>query len=176
MIFTSRPGVYIVFQCFLKAASQRDVLLWYIKMWFWLLHVLNGCRSGARVSKHVYGATRISFMHYQLMMAWCSCKGIKRQQIVINNTSRLYSTSFFFPLFVTRYESFEDPTGTIDKFHYGTHYSNAAGVMHYMIRMEPFTTLHIQLQSGRWERWVICSVLIFPGILWRHIDACCCRC
>ena len=52
-------------------------------------------------------------------------------------------------LFVTRYESFEDSTGTIDKFHYGTHYSNAAGVMHYMIRMEPFTTLHIQLQSGR---------------------------
>lgn len=22
--------------------------------------------------------------------------------------------------------------------------------MHYMIRMEPFTTLHIQLQSGKW--------------------------
>lgn len=54
-------------------------------------------------------------------------------------------------MFVTRYESFEDPSGTVDKFHYGTHYSNAAGVMHYMIRMEPFTTLHIQLQSGRWE-------------------------
>uniref|UniRef100_A0A8C9XVM0 Neurobeachin-like protein 2 n=1 Tax=Sander lucioperca TaxID=283035 RepID=A0A8C9XVM0_SANLU len=50
-----------------------------------------------------------------------------------------------------KYESFEDPTGTIDKFHYGTHYSNAAGVMHYMIRMEPFTTLHIQLQSGRFD-------------------------
>lgn len=50
-----------------------------------------------------------------------------------------------------RYENFEDPTGTIDKFHYGTHYSNAAGVMHYMIRMEPFTTLHIQLQSGKYE-------------------------
>ncbi|KAG2459437.1 NBEL1 protein, partial [Polypterus senegalus] len=49
-----------------------------------------------------------------------------------------------------RYENFEDPTGTIDKFHYGTHYSNAAGVMHYLIRVEPFTTLHIQLQSGRW--------------------------
>ncbi|KAJ8255639.1 hypothetical protein COCON_G00195030 [Conger conger] len=26
-----------------------------------------------------------------------------------------------------KYESFEDPTGTIDRFHYGTHYSNAAG-------------------------------------------------
>ncbi|KAI4887748.1 hypothetical protein NFI96_031408 [Prochilodus magdalenae] len=49
-----------------------------------------------------------------------------------------------------KYESFEDPTGTVDKFHYGTHYSNAAGVMHYMIRMEPFTTLHIQLQSGKY--------------------------
>ncbi|MGH0138239.1 UNVERIFIED_CONTAM: hypothetical protein FKN15_069576, partial [Acipenser sinensis] len=50
-----------------------------------------------------------------------------------------------------KYESFEDSTGAIDKFHYGTHYSNAAGVMHYMIRTEPFTTLHIQLQSGRFD-------------------------
>ncbi|XP_066487542.1 neurobeachin-like protein 2 [Tiliqua scincoides] len=50
-----------------------------------------------------------------------------------------------------KYESFEDPTNTIDKFHYGTHYSNAAGVMHYLIRTEPFTTLHIQLQSGRFD-------------------------
>uniref|UniRef100_A0AAY4CST8 Neurobeachin-like protein 2 n=1 Tax=Denticeps clupeoides TaxID=299321 RepID=A0AAY4CST8_9TELE len=50
-----------------------------------------------------------------------------------------------------KYESFEDPTGAIDKFHYGTHYSNAAGVMHYMIRTEPFTSLHIQLQSGRFD-------------------------
>uniref|UniRef100_A0A5F8HED5 Neurobeachin-like protein 2 n=1 Tax=Monodelphis domestica TaxID=13616 RepID=A0A5F8HED5_MONDO len=50
-----------------------------------------------------------------------------------------------------KYESFEDPTGTTDKFHYGTHYSNAAGVMHYLIRMEPFTSLHIQLQSGRFD-------------------------
>ncbi|KAM6452892.1 neurobeachin-like protein 2 isoform 3-T3 [Liasis olivaceus] len=50
-----------------------------------------------------------------------------------------------------KYESFEDPTGMTDKFHYGTHYSNAAGVMHYLIRTEPFTTLHIQLQSGRFD-------------------------
>ncbi|KAG7265442.1 hypothetical protein CRUP_002251 [Coryphaenoides rupestris] len=50
-----------------------------------------------------------------------------------------------------KYESFEDPTGTIDRFHYGTHYSNAAGVMHYLVRMEPFTSLHIQLQSGRFD-------------------------
>lgn len=53
-----------------------------------------------------------------------------------------------------RYENFEDPLGMIDKFHYGTHYSNAAGVMHYLIRVEPFTTLHIQLQSGRYAEQI----------------------
>ncbi|CAF1147923.1 unnamed protein product [Rotaria sordida] len=50
-----------------------------------------------------------------------------------------------------KYESFDDPTGLMKKFHYGTHYSNAASVMHYLIRMEPFTTLHIQLQSGKFD-------------------------
>ena len=48
-----------------------------------------------------------------------------------------------------RYESFEDPSGVMDKFHYGTHYSNAAGVLHFLLRLEPYTTLHIQLQSGK---------------------------
>ncbi|KAG8229067.1 hypothetical protein J437_LFUL005700 [Ladona fulva] len=50
-----------------------------------------------------------------------------------------------------KYDSFEDPTGTIAKFHYGTHYSNSAGVLHYLVRLEPFTTLHIELQSGRFD-------------------------
>ncbi|XP_053386541.1 neurobeachin-like protein 1 [Mercenaria mercenaria] len=50
-----------------------------------------------------------------------------------------------------KFDHFEDPTGVIEKFHYGTHYSNSATVMHYMIRMEPFTTLHIALQSGRFD-------------------------
>jgi hypothetical protein len=49
-----------------------------------------------------------------------------------------------------RYEAFDDPTGLMKKFHYGTHYSNAASVMHYLIRLEPFATLHIQLQSGKY--------------------------
>jgi hypothetical protein len=39
--------------------------------------------------------------------------------------------------------------GTVAKFHYGTHYSNSAGVLHYLVRVEPFTSLHIELQSGR---------------------------
>lgn len=52
---------------------------------------------------------------------------------------------------VYRYEEFEDPSGEIEKFHYGTHYSNAAGVMHYLIRLEPFTSQHISLQSGKFD-------------------------
>ena len=37
------------------------------------------------------------------------------------------------------------------QFHYGTHYSNSAMVLHYLVRLEPFTTLHIALQSGRFD-------------------------
>ncbi|VDK20307.1 unnamed protein product [Taenia asiatica] len=50
-----------------------------------------------------------------------------------------------------KYESFEDPSGEISKFHYGTHYSSAAGVMHYLVRTEPFTSLHINLQGQRFD-------------------------
>lgn len=50
-----------------------------------------------------------------------------------------------------KYEQFEDPSGTVAKFHYGTHYSNSAMVLHYMVRVEPFTSLHIELQSGRFD-------------------------
>ncbi|KAK7867079.1 hypothetical protein R5R35_004016 [Gryllus longicercus] len=50
-----------------------------------------------------------------------------------------------------KYDSFEDPSGTIAKFHYGTHYSNSAGVLHYLVRVEPFTSLHVELQSGRFD-------------------------
>ncbi len=50
---------------------------------------------------------------------------------------------------MAKYEAFEDPSGVIAKFHYGTHYSNSAMVVHYLVRMEPFTSLHIELQSNR---------------------------
>ncbi|XP_055341493.1 neurobeachin-like protein 1 [Paramacrobiotus metropolitanus] len=50
-----------------------------------------------------------------------------------------------------KYDNFEDPSGTIEPFHYGQHYSNPASVIHYLLRLEPFTTLHIQLQSGRFD-------------------------
>ncbi|KAF8570734.1 hypothetical protein P879_02687 [Paragonimus westermani] len=50
-----------------------------------------------------------------------------------------------------KYDSFEDPGGTIQKFHHGTHYSSAAGVLHYLVRLEPFTTFHIQLHGSRFD-------------------------
>lgn len=50
-----------------------------------------------------------------------------------------------------KYDSFVDLTGAVEKFHYGTHYSNSAGVLHYLVRLEPFTSLHIELQSGRFD-------------------------
>jgi hypothetical protein len=37
------------------------------------------------------------------------------------------------------------------KFLYGSFYSSAAVVIGYLIRVEPFTTLHIQLQSGKFD-------------------------
>ena len=50
-----------------------------------------------------------------------------------------------------KYEGFVDPSGQVKQFHYGTHYSNAPTVMHYLIRLEPFTGLHIQLQGAKFD-------------------------
>ena len=33
----------------------------------------------------------------------------------------------------------------IPAFHYGSHYSSAGVVLHYLLRLEPFTTLAIEL-------------------------------
>nr|GMD65017.1 BEACH domain-containing protein C2 [Ipomoea batatas] len=51
--------------------------------------------------------------------------------------------------FQERYSSFDDPV--IPKFHYGSHYSTAGSVMYYLVRVEPFTTLSIQLQGGKFD-------------------------
>ena len=37
-------------------------------------------------------------------------------------------------------------------FHYGSHYSTAGFVMWYLMRLEPFTSLHVQLQEGRFDK------------------------
>lgn len=38
-----------------------------------------------------------------------------------------------------------------EKFLYGSHYSSPGIVLHYLIRQEPFTTMAIELQSGRFD-------------------------
>ncbi|KAL7592537.1 hypothetical protein Lser_V15G31721 [Lactuca serriola] len=48
-----------------------------------------------------------------------------------------------------RYYSFNDTV--IPKFHYGSHYSSAGTVLYYLMRVEPFTTLSIQLQGGKFD-------------------------
>jgi hypothetical protein len=52
---------------------------------------------------------------------------------------------------LTRYENSGDEEGN-PKFHYGTHYSNPAAVLFYLVRMEPFTTQAIALQDGRFDQ------------------------
>ncbi|XP_068488432.1 BEACH domain-containing protein C2 isoform X2 [Phaseolus vulgaris] len=51
--------------------------------------------------------------------------------------------------FQERYTNFDDPV--IPKFHYGSHYSSAGTVLYYLVRVEPFTTLAIQLQGGKFD-------------------------
>ncbi|KAL0725345.1 hypothetical protein Bca4012_039944 [Brassica carinata] len=52
--------------------------------------------------------------------------------------------------FQEQYTNFEDPV--IPKFHYCSHYSSAGAVLHYLARIEPFTTLSVQLHGGKFER------------------------
>eukprot|EP00467_Chlorarachnion_reptans_P011148 CAMPEP_0114532858 /NCGR_PEP_ID=MMETSP0109-20121206/26907_1 /TAXON_ID=29199 /ORGANISM="Chlorarachnion reptans, Strain CCCM449" /LENGTH=1714 /DNA_ID=CAMNT_0001715985 /DNA_START=801 /DNA_END=5946 /DNA_ORIENTATION=+ len=48
-----------------------------------------------------------------------------------------------------RFQSFVDTD--IPPFHYGSHYSNAAIVCFFMLRLEPFASLHKELQSGKFD-------------------------
>ncbi|XP_068398709.1 lipopolysaccharide-responsive and beige-like anchor protein isoform X2 [Eschrichtius robustus] len=51
--------------------------------------------------------------------------------------------------FAERYESWEDDQ--VPKFHYGTHYSTASFVLAWLLRIEPFTTLFLNLQGGKFD-------------------------
>ncbi|XP_058104707.1 BEACH domain-containing protein C2 [Magnolia sinica] len=51
--------------------------------------------------------------------------------------------------FQERYSSFVDPI--IPKYHYSSHYSSARTVLYYLVRLEPFTTVSVQLQGGKFE-------------------------
>ncbi|KAK7475305.1 hypothetical protein BaRGS_00033452 [Batillaria attramentaria] len=59
----------------------------------------------------------------------------------LNETRRTY--------FEERYASWEHEQ--IPPFHYGTHYSTAAFTLNWLIRVEPFTTLFLNLQGGKFD-------------------------
>eukprot|EP00002_Diphylleia_rotans_P003252 TRINITY_DN1221_c0_g2_i5.p1 TRINITY_DN1221_c0_g2~~TRINITY_DN1221_c0_g2_i5.p1 ORF type:complete len:3003 (-),score=493.93 TRINITY_DN1221_c0_g2_i5:105-9113(-) len=48
-----------------------------------------------------------------------------------------------------RFELWDDPN--VPKFHYGSHYSSSGIVLYFLIRMEPFTQHHRDLQGGRFD-------------------------
>ncbi|KAJ4963542.1 hypothetical protein NE237_023481 [Protea cynaroides] len=52
-----------------------------------------------------------------------------------------------FEVFEDRYRNFCDPD--IPSFYYGSHYSSMGIVIFYLLRLEPFTTLHRNLQGGK---------------------------
>ncbi|KAK2659945.1 hypothetical protein Ddye_006478 [Dipteronia dyeriana] len=52
-----------------------------------------------------------------------------------------------FEVFEDRYRSFCDPD--IPSFYYGSHYSSMGIVLYYLLRLEPFTSLHRNLQGGK---------------------------
>ncbi|CAK9107808.1 BEACH domain-containing protein lvsA (Large volume sphere mutant protein A) [Durusdinium trenchii] len=56
--------------------------------------------------------------------------------------------------FVERYQSLESvATETqMQPFHYGTHYSCSAYVLQFLIRLEPYTGMALELQSGQFDR------------------------
>lgn len=52
--------------------------------------------------------------------------------------------------FKQRSLALEDPGGG-EKFLYGSHYSTAASVLFYMLRIEPFTSMHVLFQGGKFD-------------------------
>ena len=53
--------------------------------------------------------------------------------------------------FRKRHDEWEDPTSDTPPFHYGTHYSSAASVCSFLLRLQPFTDYHRALQDGRFD-------------------------
>ncbi|CAM8878100.1 unnamed protein product [Rhodiola kirilowii] len=52
-------------------------------------------------------------------------------------------------VFEDRYRNFSDPD--IPSFYYGSHYSSMGIVLYYLLRLEPFTGLHRNLQGGKFD-------------------------
>ena len=53
--------------------------------------------------------------------------------------------------FVERFRCFDDPSGSMAPFMYGSHYSSAGIVLHFLTRLAPFAQLAVELQDGRFD-------------------------
>ena len=51
---------------------------------------------------------------------------------------------------IKKYKGLLEDT-SVPAFHYGSHYSNGAIVISYLLRLEPFSSLHIELQGGKFD-------------------------
>ncbi|KAJ5071714.1 beige/beach-related [Anaeramoeba ignava] len=54
-------------------------------------------------------------------------------------------------IFKNRFD-FQLKQGDTPPFHYGSHYSSSGGLLYYLIRLEPFTGLHVYLQGGKFDQ------------------------
>eukprot|EP00190_Bangiopsis_sp_CCMP1999_P002376 CAMPEP_0198731752 /NCGR_PEP_ID=MMETSP1475-20131203/31913_1 /TAXON_ID= ORGANISM="Unidentified sp., Strain CCMP1999" /NCGR_SAMPLE_ID=MMETSP1475 /ASSEMBLY_ACC=CAM_ASM_001111 /LENGTH=739 /DNA_ID=CAMNT_0044494757 /DNA_START=90 /DNA_END=2309 /DNA_ORIENTATION=- len=63
-------------------------------------------------------------------------------------------------MFRQRYSSWADPRG-IPPFHYGSHYSSTGIVVHFLVRMEPFASLFLDLQGGHFD---------YPDRMFRSVE------
>jgi hypothetical protein len=64
--------------------------------------------------------------------------------------------------FQNRYDGWTpEENNNVPKWHYGTHYSSAAIILYYMIRVEPFTQQFVSLQGGKFDHpdRLFCSIL-----------------
>jgi len=52
---------------------------------------------------------------------------------------------------IERYNDLDGFVSEEEKFLYGSHYSSPGVVLHYLVRQEPYTSMHIALQSGRFD-------------------------
>ena len=54
--------------------------------------------------------------------------------------------------FEERYDEWDQDENECPAFHYGTHYSTSAHVLFYLVRVQPFTSMHLSLQSGHFDQ------------------------
>ncbi|PVD34451.1 hypothetical protein C0Q70_05725 [Pomacea canaliculata] len=91
---------------------------------------------------HVFPWVLVSYDSEELDLSTATTyRDLSKPIGALNETRRSY--------FEERYATWEHEQ--IPPFHYGTHYSTAAFTLNWLIRIEPFTTLFLNLQGGKFD-------------------------